>query len=237
MASSYFRFKQFTIYQERSAFKVGTDGVLLGACSDLSTGGSILDIGTGTGLIALMAAQRTSGSIVAIEPDHESFLQAGENIDNTAWKDRIELLELPFQDFCHNTSQRFGTILSNPPYFRDSLKNPDPAKSRSRHNDSLSSRDLLGGSAALLTETGCLQVILPYAEGNLFIAEAPESGLYCTGIIKIKPKSSGVVKRLILKLERKRKEVTEKFLTIETGVRHHYTEEYMEITKDFFLKL
>jgi len=236
MANNYFRFRQFTIYQDRSVFRVGTDGVLLGACSDLSAGSRILDVGTGSGLIAIMAAQRTSGRIVAIEPDHDAFLQAAENIGNTAWKDRIELLELSLQDYCRKTRLRFGTILSNPPYFRNSLKSPDPARSGSRHNDTLSSRDLLEGSSVLLTEEGSLQVILPYAEGNLFIAEAVESGLFCTGIIKVKPKPSGAVKRLILKFERHRKSVREKFLTIETGIRHQYTEEYKEITKEFYLQ-
>ena len=93
MANSYFRFKQFTINQDRSSFKVGTDGVLLGACADLSAEGRILDVGSGTGLIAIMAAQRTHNEIVALEPDHESFLQAGENIAATAWQDRIMMTD------------------------------------------------------------------------------------------------------------------------------------------------
>ena len=236
MANTYFRFRQFTIFQDRCSFKVGTDGVLLGACSDLPSEGRILDIGTGTGLIAIMAAQRTSCDIVGIEPDHETFLQASDNVAGTPWSDRIHLYNVSFQEFCRDPWYRFEAILSNPPYFRDSLKNQDTARARTRHNDTLSSDDLIEGITTLLSETGSLQVILPYAEGNLFIAEAAERQLFCTGIIKVRPTPGSRIKRLILKFEQNRREPAERFLTIEKGIRHHYTDEYKEIMKDYFLK-
>jgi tRNA1Val (adenine37-N6)-methyltransferase len=235
MSNSYFKFKQFTIYQDKSAFKVGTDGVLLGACADLSETKRILDVGTGTGLIAIMAAQRTNAEIIAIEPDDESFIQASENIKLCKWSDRIKILNTGFESFYLTENHQFDTIITNPPYFRNSLKNPDTVKSAARHTCSLSSDEILEGAKRLLEKRGSLQLILPFAEGSIFIAEAQEFGFYCNRIIKIKPVPSGEIKRLILKFERIKKPLSEKFLTIETGTRHRYTEDYKEFTKDFYL--
>jgi tRNA1Val (adenine37-N6)-methyltransferase len=235
MSNNYFRFKQFTINQGQSVFKVGTDGVLLGASADLKGGKRILDVGTGTGLIAIMAAQRSNASIVAIEPELSSFHQACENVLNCKWKERIEVLNLGLNEFSAAFSEKFDLIISNPPFFRDSLKNPDPDKSASRHNDSLTSNDILQSAVKLLNSGGNLQLILPYTEGTLFITEASQFGLFCTRIIKIKPYPSGEIIRLIMKFERIKKPVTESFITIETGTRHHYTEYYKDITKDFYL--
>lgn len=235
MGNNYFKFKQFTIYQDKSVFKTGTDGVLLGACADLLEAKRILDIGTGTGLIAIMAAQRTNGEVIAIEPDEKSFIQASENVRLCRWPDRIDVLNTDFQSFYSAGNRKFDIIITNPPYFRDSLKNPDAVKSATRHSGSLSSDEILAGANRLLEEEGSLQLILPYAEGNLFIVEAQEFGFYCNHKIKVKPVPSGDIKRLILKFERIKKPLSEKFLTIETGIRHRYTEEYKEITRDFYL--
>jgi tRNA1Val (adenine37-N6)-methyltransferase len=237
MANDYFSFRLFTIKQERSAFKVGTDSVLLGACADLSGTERILDVGTGTGLLAIMAAQRTGAIISAIEPDKDSFGQAVENALSCRWADRINVVHSDLLSFAYENEQKFDSILTNPPYFRDSLRNPDEKKSSARHAFSLSSDDILKGSSLLLKPSGSLQLILPYEEGTLFIAEASGYGFFCNRIIKVKPNPTGKVIRLIMKFERTKKPVHEKFLTIETGVRHQYTEEYKEVTKDFYLKL
>jgi tRNA1Val (adenine37-N6)-methyltransferase len=236
MANNYFSFKEFTINQDKTIFKVGTDGVLLGACADITEGKRILDVGTGTGLIALMVAQRTAAGIVAIEPEINSYNEACENVRNSEWQNRISVENVDFQRYSSEQTQKFDIIISNPPYFRDTLKNPDRDKSATRHSDSLTFSDILFGANHLLNPKGNLQIILPYAEGTLFIAEASQSGLYCNRIIKIKPVPAGNIIRLILKFERVKKPLLEKFLTIETGTRHRYTEEYKEITKDFYLK-
>jgi tRNA1Val (adenine37-N6)-methyltransferase len=235
MANNYFRFKQFTIIQELSAFKVGTDGVMLGAYADFKGAKRILDIGTGTGLLAIMAAQRTDAEIVAIEPDENSFAEAYSNAGGSKWKERITIKNFRFQEFSFSHPEPFDVIISNPPYFRDSLKNPEEIKSLTRHSDSLSASEILEGVGDLLNQGGSLQLILPYVEGTLFIAEASRYGFYCTRIFKIRPVPTGEIKRLILKFEREKKPVTEKFLTIETGIRHQYTQEYKEATKDFYL--
>jgi len=235
MPNTYFGFKQFTVYQDKSAFKVGTDGVLLGACADVSGSEKILDIGTGTGLITLMLAQRCGGKIIGIEPDRDSFEQACQNVESSKWNERIKIENTDLQSFNPENS-RFDLVVTNPPYFINSLKNPDPRKASARHNQSLTSEAILQGVARLLTDNGRMQVILPYVEGNIFISEAQEYGLYCSNILKIRPLPTGEIKRLILTFTRERKKVTEKFLTIEHGKRHEFTEEYINLTKDFYLK-
>jgi Predicted O-methyltransferase len=235
MANNYFSFKQFTIYQDKCAFKVGTDGVLLGAYADISSAKSILDIGTGTGLIALMLAQRCGAIITAIEPDPESFSQACSNIEGCKWNDRIKAENFSFQNFSPG-DDRFDFIVTNPPYFADSLKNPDPGKAAARHNFLLANDDLLQGVRRLLSEDGKFQIILPFAEANVFIAEAQAYGFYCNDILKIKPVPSGEVRRMIMTFTRQRQKLTEKFLTIEHGKRHEFTEEYINLTKEFYLK-
>lgn len=235
MPNTYFGFKQFTVYQDKSAFKVGTDGVLLGACADVSGAEKILDIGTGTGLIALMLAQRCGGEIIGIEPDRDSFEQACQNVESSKWNGRIKIENTDLQSF-NPENTRFDLVVTNPPYFINSLKNPDPRKASARHNQSLTSEEILQGVARLLTDNGRMQMILPYVEGNIFISEAQEYGLYCSNILKIRPLPTGEIKRLILTFTRERKKVTEKFLTIEHGRRHEFTDEYINLTKDFYLK-
>jgi tRNA1Val (adenine37-N6)-methyltransferase len=236
MPNNYFRFKQFIIDQAGAAFKVGTDSVLLGACADLTGASKILEIGAGTALISIMAAQRSEAEIVTIEPHPESYNQAQKNVLQCKWSKRIKIVKSDFQSFHQDTNEKFDLIITNPPWFRDSLKNPDVTKSFIRHSESLSSVDILRGASKLIRPEGSLQLILPYAEGNIFIAEASDYCFFCTRIIKIKAIPTGEIKRLILKFERSKKSLKEKFLTIETGVRHQYTEEYKEVTKDFYLK-
>lgn len=235
MSNNYFNFKQFTIFQEKSAFKVGTDGVLLGAAANVSDKHKVLDIGTGTGLISLMIAQRCNAEIVAIESDIESFSEAVENVGKSEWSSRIEVLNTDLQNYVPGEN-KFDLIVSNPPFFIDSLKNPDPRKSAARHNDSLTATELLSGVSRLLERNGIFQVIMPYVEGNLLIAEAADFGLFCSDILKIRPLPTSEIRRLILTFSKERFKATEKFLTIERGARHEFTEEYINLTKDFYLK-
>lgn len=235
MANNYFSFKEFTVFQDKSAFKVGTDGVLLGAMADVFNVKSILDIGSGTGVISIMLAQRSEAEIVSIEPDKESFVQACENVSLCRWRSRIKVLNTELQNY-NPGKEKFDLIVTNPPYFSDSLKNPDHRKSTARHNDSLTSEELLAGVLKLLEDNGRFQLIMPYVEGNIFIAEARQFGLYCNNLVKIKPLPTAEIRRLILTFSRERRKVTEKYLTIESGKRHEFTEEYINLTKDFYLK-
>lgn len=235
MTGGIFKFKQFIIKQDKTVFKVGTDGVLLGASANLSGVKNILDIGTGTGLIALMLAQRSDAVITAIEPDYDSCVQACENVLQSEWNDRIKVLNCSVQDFDPG-DEKFDLIVTNPPWFVDSLRNPDPARAMARHNTRIDHSDILAAAGRLLGVSGRLQLIMPYAEGNIFIAEATAQKLYCNEIIKIRPLPSSPVKRIIIRFSRERQAASERFLTIEKGNRHDYTEDYMRLTGDFYTK-
>lgn len=235
MANQYFQFKQFLINQEKAAFKVGTDGVLLGAWADAQGAKQILDIGTGTGLIALMLAQRSNAIITAIEPDSDSFEQAAGNVKISPWADRIGVLNEDLVSFFKGSKLKFDLIVSNPPYFINSLQNPDPVKSATRHTTSLTMVDILNASNTLLAEKGKLVLILPYVEGTLFIAEASSFNLYCNKITRVKTYPAGPVKRLLLEFGTEKEILKENFLTIEQGKRHVYTDDYIDLTKDFYL--
>jgi tRNA1Val (adenine37-N6)-methyltransferase len=235
MPNDHFQFKQFTIYQDRCAFKVGTDGVLLGAAADVTGAKHILDVGAGTGLISLMLAQRSNAEITSVEPDGQSFIQLSENVNRSLWHHRIEVLNTTIQDY-RPSDKKFDLIVSNPPYFSSSLRNPDPRKSAARHSDSLSSEDLIESVLRLLEPDGRFQVIMPYVEGNLLLVEASEHGLFCYDILKIRPMLTSPVRRLVLSFSRNKSKPGERFLTIEKGERHDFTREYIELTKDFYLK-
>jgi tRNA1Val (adenine37-N6)-methyltransferase len=182
-----------------------------------------------------MLAQQCDAVITSIEPDDDSFIQTCENVNSCKWHNRINVEHIRLQDF-NPEHVKFDLIVTNPPYFCDSLKNPDPWRSDTRHNDSLTSEDILQGVSRLLKEDGRLQLIMPYVEGNVFVAEAIRYGLYCNRILKIKPLPTSDIRRLILTFSRFQEKTAESFLTIEHGKRHEFTEEYINLTKDFYLK-
>lgn len=234
MANDYFEFKQFLIRQCYSAFKVGTDGVILGSSADVAGVNNALDIGAGTGLVALMLAQRCDARITAIEPDAGSFQDLLLNIENCKWEERIAAVDTDLQHF--SPSRKFDLIVSNPPWFSNSLRNPDQGKAGARHKDLLTDDDLLSGVDRLIEDEGRFVVIMPASEGKKFIAEALEHGLFCNAVMKIRPLPSSAVNRLVLTFCRNKLPLSEKELTISTGRRHEYTEEYVLLTKDFYLK-
>ncbi len=235
MANNYFRFKQFTVRQEEAAFKVTTDSVLLGAWADIDNARLILDIGAGTGLLTLMAAQRSDALITAVEPDSRSFLQAQENVRESPWASRITLINSTIQNYDPETASLFDAIITNPPYFNRSLKNPDIRKAASRHSINLGSVELLQASTRLLTDEGAIHLVLPAEEGEQFIEEATLYGFHCRRILRVKPKPTYPVKRLLLTFGRQLSVAEEAVLIIETGGRHRYSEEYISLTSAFYL--
>jgi len=235
MPNDYFKFKQFTINQGQCAMKVGTDGVLLGSWVDCESAKTVLDIGTGTGLIALMVAQRSEANVDAVEIDKEASEQAKRNIDNSPWKERINVYHQSVQEFATKTDSKYDVIVSNPPYFQNSLFAADQKRTNARHNSDLELEDLILGASKLLTETGKLSVILPYLEGNMFILKASEKELYCARQTKVLPKPNREPKRLLLEFMKIKKPLVEQEIIIELGKRHYYSDAYKNLTKDFYL--
>jgi tRNA1Val (adenine37-N6)-methyltransferase len=235
MANSWFQFKKFKVEQEKSAMKVGTDGVLLGAWA-CKNGKSILDVGTGTGLIALMLAQRfEDAEITAIDIDKHAAEQAYENVCNSPWSDRISVECADFNIFRKEQAGCYDHIISNPPYFKQSLKSNSRSRSLARHDMLLTHDMLIVESVRLLNDGGCLSVVLPYVEGSVFIALAATKGLYCTRKTNVYSKPDSEIRRLLLEFRKVKQNLVEDSLVIEEKGRHSYSKEYLELTGPFYL--
>ncbi|NVO09215.1 MAG: methyltransferase [Bacteroidales bacterium] len=234
MGKNYFRFKQFIIKQEGAAMKVGTDGVLLGAWADLENVHTVLDVGTGSGVIALMIAQRSEANIQAVEIDESSAQQAKGNFDASKWADRLGVEAISFQDFAKKHSSKFDLIVSNPPYFSKSLKPNTPERTLTRHTEQLSNVDMLEGIKNLLSPDGRFCAIFPYTEGNIFIAEAANYGLFCNKKLYVKTKPNNPIIRILLDFSFTKKRLIEDTLSIHTS-EGEYTEDYKKLTAEFYL--
>ncbi|MFK7948230.1 MAG: tRNA1(Val) (adenine(37)-N6)-methyltransferase [Saprospiraceae bacterium] len=239
-----FRFKQFEIHQQQSAMKVGTDGVLLGAWADVNDAKRILDIGTGTGLIALMMAQRNAEALIdAVEIDNNAYEEAKHNFEISKWSNRLNIFHNSIQDFSKNTANKYDFIISNPPYFINSTKSDKAQKNQVRHTDSLSFNELLNAVKQLLTNDGKFCLVLPYTEGEQFYhlvtevsGQAKAKQLYCTKKVMVKGRDFKPVERLLMEFSRKKKLYEENNLLIQNSPkRHDYTEDYINLTKRFYL--
>jgi tRNA1Val (adenine37-N6)-methyltransferase len=260
MPNDFFSFKKFTIYQDRCAMKVGTDGVLLGVLAPIAENVltsenvssenissekenshyKILDIGTGTGLVAIMLAQRCLGraTVVGVEIDSDATTQARENADATDWD--IQIYNSSIQLFTENNKEKFDLIVSNPPYFINSLKAPDKNRNTARHTDELSFEDLVDSAEKLLAENGRFTVIIPYSSEKDFINIADLKKMFAKSVVRVVPKVGKEAKRSVITFCKQEEDfncntnVTE--LVIETENRHCYTEEFKSLTADFYLK-
>jgi tRNA1Val (adenine37-N6)-methyltransferase len=236
MANKYFEFKQFKIIQEQSAMKVGTDGVLLGAWANCSNKTNILDIGAGTGLIALMLAQRNStANIDTVEIDKKSYNEALFNIKNTNWKNRVSAFHTSFQDYIKTTNKKYDLIVSNPPFFSNSTKADSTERSTARHNDSLSVAELFDGVGKILTDDGKFCVIIPADSHDKFLSEGMKNGLYCHNKIWVKPTPNISPKRILIEFNREKNKCKKNTIVIESNGRHQYSQEYIDLTKEFYL--
>ncbi len=236
MANQSFAFKQFKINQDKCAMKVGTDAVLLGAWVNTANAKHILDIGTGTGIIALMLAQKSGAKIDAIDIDQNAFIQAQENVNNCLWKDRILIHNTALQKFSDEEREyKYDLIVSNPPYFVDSSKAIEESRTNARHTDQLPYNDLLNGVLNLLSPTGKFYVILPTKESELFRDLALENKLFLTKVMRVITRTDKPEKRWLMRFEFTQRSFSESSITIEKDERHSYTDEYKELTKDYYL--
>jgi len=236
MSNPYFAFKQFTVYQDRCAMKVGTDGVLLGAWTNVEGMKRILDVGTGTGLIALMLAQRSGALIDAVEIDRDSAEQALQNVKSSPWPDRINVYHTSFQCFTAGSIVKYNLIVSNPPFFQQALKSPDKARTMARHDAGLSLQSLLFYAGSILLPDGKLSTIIPSDSIEVFTHQAYLNGFYPERIVKLLTTAYGKPSRIMIELSRaKQHEHSVSFLTIMQEDSHGYTEEYRMLTKEFYL--
>lgn len=234
-----FTFKQFSVQQDKTAMKVGTDGVLLGAWAPVHHNPfSVLDIGAGTGIIALMLAQRTHAEqIDALEIDEDAYEQAVGNFENSPWSDRLFCFHAGLDEFIDEPEDEYDLIVSNPPFYSEDYKTDNEQRDLARFQDAMPLEDLVEAADLLLSENGIFALILPFKEEEKFIALTKESELYPLKITRVKGTSKSEIKRSLLAFSRNENlEIEINELTIEID-RHVYTPEYIELTKDFYLKM
>jgi len=236
---SKFQFKQFSIHQDQTAMKVGTDGVLLGAWTPIEHHtNTILDIGTGTGLIALMLAQRSSATqIDALEIDENAYEQAVDNFENSPWGDRLFCFHAGLDEFLEEPEDEYDLIVSNPPFYAEDYKSANEQRDLARFQDALPFEDLIEAADLLLSENGIFAVIIPFKEEAKFIDLCAEAELFPVKVTRVKGNPTSETKRSLLAFKRYELSVLEADeLVIEIN-RHEYTDDYIALTQDFYLKM
>lgn len=237
MANPYFQFKKFTVWHDKCAMKVGTDGVLIGAWVKVEGCKNILDVGTGTGLISLMIAQRSIARIDAIDIDENACLQATENVASSPFASFIHVHHQSFDNYIKTTENKYDLIVSNPPFFVDSLKCPDNQRRMARHTDTLLLADLIEGCLHLLTFNGRIALILPSDREEELTRIIEKKQLFITHKTDVIPTPNAQPKRLLVELSPYHLPAFRSTVLIIEESRHHYTPEYKTLTKDYYLNM
>ncbi|WP_299012789.1 methyltransferase [uncultured Polaribacter sp.] len=239
--STVFKFKEVTIHQDKTAMKVGTDGVLLGAwCTVDNYTDTILDIGSGTGVIALMLAQRCDAmTIDAVEIDENAYEQTVENFEQSDWGDRLYCYHTSFTEFADEIAEEeetYDVIVSNPPFYTDDFESENEGRNKARFTSALSFEALLSGVAKILAKKGVFSVIIPFKEEESFINLAKAQNLFLNRVCHVQGNETSAIKRSLLAFSFEKKDVEKNTLIIEIE-RHKYTQDYIDLTKDFYLKM
>lgn len=231
-----FQFKQFSIKQEKNAMKVGTDSVLLGAWTSCFQPKKILDIGAGTGILSLMMAQRTSADIHAVEIDKEAFEECVSNFKQSIFNDRLVCYLSDIKEFKKKTTTKYDLIISNPPFFTETIFSNQHKRNLARFTQSLPFEFLLECTNELIAERGYFSVIIPFQHEAIFVKLAEQNHLFLQKITHVKGNIHSETKRSLLLFSTEKIEKIEKTeISVEIS-RHVYTKEYQELTKDFYLK-
>lgn len=230
-----FRFKQFEIFDDQCQMKVGTDGVLLGAFAEVNSATSILDIGTGSGLIAIMLAQKSQAKIIGIDIENESIIQAKENGLLSPWSERLTFHNISIQDFSNKNKYAFDTVVCNPPFFSSSLKSPDSGKNIARHDTSLNFDDLISGISTVLAHDGNAWLIIPFFNQDMIMKIASENRLHASKTITIFPKAGKIAHRSIIELKRGLTENEKKAAFTIRDINGNYTAEYRQKTENYYV--
>ena len=235
---SVFQFKQFSVLQDQCAMKIGTDGVLLGAWTPIENPKSILDIGTGTGIIALMLAQRSNATqIDALEIDENAYEQATDNFENSPWNDRLFCFHVALDEFVDDPEDEYDLIVSNPPFYSEDFRSENEQRDLARFQEAMPFEDLIEAADLLLSENGIFSVIIPYKEEERFIELCAEVELFPVKVTRVKGSHKTPIVRSLLAFKRYELAVlVADELVIEIN-RHEYTDEYIELTKAFYLKM
>ena len=238
MSSLPFKFKEFSVNQYQCAMKIGTDGVLLGAWTSVELNPfSVLDIGAGTGVLSLMIAQRSyAENIEALEIDADAYEQCSENFENSPWADRLFCYHASLLEFVEEIDDKFDLIICNPPFYSENYKTEDTSRDLARFNDAMPFEHLIFSVANLLSKEGLFSVVIPVKEERKFIELASKSGLFPNRILHIKGNPDSEIKRSLLEFSFTESATKTSQLVIETE-RHQYTEDYINLTKDFYLKM
>jgi tRNA1Val (adenine37-N6)-methyltransferase len=236
-----FKFKEFTIHQDKTAMKIGTDGVLLGAwCAVENYPDTILDIGSGTGIISLMLAQRADAmTIDAVEVDESAYEQTVENFEQSDWGDRLYCYNATFQEFADEIAseeETYDLIISNPPFYTDEFESEDIARNKARFTSAMPFEELVYGVVKILSSDGTFAVIIPFKEEENFINLAKKKHLFLNRVCRVQGNSKSEIKRSLLEFSFHLSELKEEHLIIEIE-RHQYTKEYIDLTKNFYLKM
>ncbi len=233
-----FKFKQFTIHQERCAMKIGTDAVLLGAWTSLESNPyAILDIGAGTGVLALMLAQRSAADVIdAIEIDDEAYEQCVDNFESSEWADRLFCYHASLDEFAHEIDEQYDLIISNPPFYSEDYKSENAKRDIARFQDAMPFRHLIESVSKLLSLEGVFSVIIPFTEEKNFIVLASKEQLYPKRILRVKGTPSSDFKRSLIEFSSLELKADISELIIEI-TRHEYTQDYIALTKDFYFKM
>lgn len=233
-----FKFKQFTVNQDGCAMKIGTDAVFLGAWASLEHHpNSILDIGAGTGVLALMLAQRSNAEIIdAIEIDDSAYEQCVGNFENSSWSDSLFCYHASLDEFVDEIDDKYDLIISNPPFYSDDFKTKNKQRDLARFNDTMPFKHLVESVSKLLSDKGRFSVIIPLKEEAHFTGLASVVKLFPNRILHVKGNPSSEIKRSLIEFSFKEQRVKTEELIIETS-RHQYTKEYINLTKNFYLKM
>ncbi|MFG6687231.1 tRNA1(Val) (adenine(37)-N6)-methyltransferase [Mariniflexile sp. HNIBRBA6329] len=238
MSNKPFKFKQFEIQQDKCAMKIGTDGVLLGAWSSIEKNPfSVLDIGAGTGVISLMLAQRSNAELIdAIEIDDDAYEQCVDNFEASPWGDRLFCYHASLEEFVDEIEDTYDLIICNPPFYSEDYKTDSPQRDMARFNDSMPFNHLIESVSKLLSEDGIFSVIIPFKEEADFIKTATAFNLFPNRILQVKGNQTSETKRSLIECSFIESAVKKDTLVIETE-RHDYTKDYINLTKDFYLKM
>ena len=218
--------------------KIGTDAVLIGASTGIQNNPfSILDIGAGTGIISLMLAQRSAAQVIdAIEIDDKAYEQCVDNFEASPWGDKLFCYHASLEEFTNEIDDKYDLIISNPPFYSENYKTKNKSRNLARFQDTMPFEHLLESVSKLLSKEGVFSVIIPFKEENSFITLASKFNLFSNKISHVKGNPTSEIKRSLIEFSFKVSNITTNTLIIETE-RHKYTKEYINLTKDFYLKM